>query len=205
MKAHARKFLFDTDFAGGERQTISMAEHERRRSDAESVAYRNGFSAGEAQAKAEAEERIVAALRLIGEAMERMSRGLDGVEARLETEAVAVAVAVARKLAPALIAREPFAEIAALTTECFHHLVSAPHIAVRIGDASFEKAKAKLEEIAGGRGFEGRLSVLADAAIGPGDCRIEWADGGVNRDRAACEAAITDAVERYVAARAAQI
>ena len=203
MKANA-KFLFDTDFASGERPTMSMAEHERRRADAESLAYRDGFAAGEAKAKAEAEERIVAALRLIGEAMERMSRGLDGVEARLETEAVAVAVAVARKLAPALLSREPFAEIEALTTDCFHHLVSAPHIAVRLTEASFEAAKEKLEEIACGRGFEGRLTVLADATVAPGDCRIEWADGGVNRNRQACEAAIADAVERYIAARAAQ-
>ena len=204
MKASATKFLFDTDFAGGERPTITMAEHDRRRADAESTAYRKGFAAGEAQAQAQAEEHIVAALRLIGDAMERMSRGLDGVEARLETEAVAVAVAVSTKLAPALIAREPFVEIEALATDCFHHLVSAPHIIVRIPEASFDTAKAKLEEIARGRGFEGRLSVVADAGIAAGDCRIEWADGGVNRDRATAEAAIADAVERYIAARAAQ-
>ena len=34
--------------------------------------------------------------------------------------------------------------------------------------------------------------------IALGDCRIEWADGGVNRDSAAADAAIGDAVARYV-------
>ena len=43
--------------------------------------------------------------------------------------------------------------------------------------------------------------VLAEPDIAPGDCRIEWADGGVKRDRAAIEAAIDEAVARYVAAR----
>ena len=33
------------------------------------------------------------------------------------------------------------------------------------------------------RGFEGRLVVLAEPEIAPGDCRIEWADGGVVRDQ----------------------
>ena len=43
--------------------------------------------------------------------------------------------------------------------------------------------------------------MLAEPDIAPGDCRIEWADGGINRDRAATEAAIDEAVARYVAAR----
>jgi flagellar assembly protein FliH len=34
-----------------------------------------------------------------------------------------------------------------------------------------------------------------------GDCRIEWADGGVARDRAATEAAIVEAIDRFVAMR----
>ena len=52
------------------------------------------------------------------------------------------------------------------------------------------------------RGFEGRLSVQPDASVARGDCRIEWADGGVNRDTATTLAAIEDVVGRYIAARA---
>ena len=44
-------------------------------------------------------------------------------------------------------------------------------------------------------GFDGRLVVLAEPGIALGDCRIEWADGGLARDRAATEAAIGEAVE----------
>jgi flagellar assembly protein FliH len=131
----------------------------------------------------------------------RLGRALTGIEARLETEAVEVAVAVAAKLAPELIAREPFVEVSALATECFRHLVTTPHIVVRIGADIYDTAKDKLEEIARARGFEGRLVVTSDAAMSAGDCRIEWADGGVNRDQAATLSAIDDMVGRYVAAR----
>jgi len=141
------------------------------------------------------------ALGLIADGLARLDRALSGIEVRLETEAVEVAVAVAAKLAPELIAREPFAEISALATECFQHLVSAPHVVVRIGAEIYETAKDKLEEIAGARGFEGRLVVLSDPDMAPGDCRIEWADGGINRDQAATLSAIDDVVARYVAAR----
>ena len=193
MKSTA-KYLFDDDFSASEKPTITLVEAERRRVDAESQAYRKGFAAGQAQAQGDA-------LAVIADGMERLDKALAGIEARLETEAVEVAVAVAGKLAPELIAREPFAEISALATESFNHLVKAPHVVVRIGTEAFESAKVKLDEIAHTRGFEGRLVVLSDQAMAPGDCRIEWADGGVARDRAATLATIDDVVARYVAAR----
>ncbi|HZD91309.1 MAG TPA: flagellar assembly protein FliH, partial [Pseudolabrys sp.] len=53
------------------------------------------------------------------------------------------------------------------------------------------------------RGFEGRLVVQADAQLAPGDCHIEWAEGGVNRDEAATRATIDELVGRYITARSA--
>lgn len=201
MKPNA-KFMFDEDFApDGAKPTITLVEHERRSADVEAVAHRKGFEAGQQQARQEAAERIAQALTQIGDSMARVNAGLIGVETRLETEAVQVAVAVASKLAPELVAREPLTEIAALATECFRQLVTTPQITVQISADIFDAAKEKLEEIARLRGFDGRLSVQSGTAIAPGDCRIEWADGGVDRDTAATLSAIQDVVSRYVAAR----
>ena len=193
--ANTAKYLFDEDFSAGEKPTITLAEAERRSLDAESLAFRKGFAAGEIKAQGEAAQRATNALQLIAD-------GLSGIEVRLETEAVDVAMSVAGKLCPSLIAREPFAEISALATECFQHLVKTPHVVVRVGPGIFEIAKEKLDAIAQARGFEGRLVVMAEDGLAPGDCRIEWADGGVTRDEAATLAVIDDAVARYVAARA---
>jgi len=199
MKATA-KYMFDEDFATGEKPTITVIEAERRRQDGEAQAYRNGFAAGQAKTQGEAAQRAAAALAVIADSMQRLDRALSGIEARLETEAVEVAVAVAAKLAPQLIARQPFEEISALATECFHQQVATPHIVVHIAADIYDIAKERLEEIARARGFEGRLMVNADPAMAPGDCRIEWADGGVIRNQSATLSAIDEAVGRYVAA-----
>ena len=197
------KFLFDVDFTRGpERQaTVPLAEHATRLAEAETAAHRRGYAEGKAEAAAEAERRIAAALEHIASGLAAAGAAFKTIEARLECEAVEVAVAVARKLAPALIAREPFAEISELASECFRELIAAPHIAARVNDALYSAAREKLEAIARAAGFEGRLVVLAEAGIALGDCRIEWADGGAHRDRDATEAAIADAVARYVSAR----
>jgi len=203
MKSTA-KYMFDEDFAaGGDKPTITLVENERRRADAESQAYRQGFAAGQEQAQQDAAQRIAAALAVISDGLGRLDNALTAIETRHETEAVQVAVAVATKLAPALIALEPFAEVSALATECFHHLVSTPHISVRVGPEIHELAKQKIEEVARGRGFEGRLVIQCDETLSAGDCSIEWAEGGVIRDQAATAAAIDEMVSRYISARSA--
>jgi|SRR5581483_7686116 len=197
------KYLFDVDFSGGAeaKPSITLAEHETKLAQAEATAYRNGFAAAEMQALADSSRLTAAALERVANAFNQIDQAMRGIEARLEAEAVEVAVAVARKLAPALTAREPFAEIAALATECFRHLVAAPHVVVRVNDMLYAATREKLDEIVHASGFEGRLVIMAEADIAPGDCRIEWADGGLKRDRAAIESAIAEAVNRYVAAR----
>lgn len=199
------KYLFDLDFAasGKPATSIALADHAALLAEAETRGFRNGFGAAEAEAAANASRRISEALEEISHTLEALAGRLNAIEGRWEAEAVEVAVAVASKLAPELITREPFAEIAALATECFRQLVAAPHIVVRLSESVYETARKQLEDIAQRVGFEGRLVVMAEPAIAVGDCRIEWADGGINRDRASAEAAIAEAVGRYVAVRRA--
>jgi flagellar assembly protein FliH len=199
------KFLFDQDFAVAAevKPAVPLAAHEAGLAEADAAGYRRGFAAAKVEILVEAEQRSAAALAHIAATLENVVRGLSGVEARLETEAVDVAVAVAKKLAAALIEREPLAEISALAMDCFRHLVNAPHVVVRVNDAQHGSVGKPIEEMVRNRGLAGHLVVLAEPDIQIGDCRIEWADGGVNRDRGATEAAIDEAVARYVEARLA--
>jgi hypothetical protein len=113
------KFLFDVDFAkGADRKpaepSIALAEHALKLAEAEAAAHARGYAAAQADAKVEADRRTAQALERVAVSLGKATEGLAAIETRLECEAVDVAVAVARKLAPALIAHEPFAEISAL-------------------------------------------------------------------------------------------
>jgi flagellar assembly protein FliH len=199
------KFLFDQDFAAKAevKPAIPLAVHEANLAQADAAGYGRGFAAAKAEILAEAEQRSAAALERIAGTLAEVGRGLSGVEARLETEAVDVAVAVGKKLAAALIEREPLAEIVALAMDCFRHLVTAPHVVVRVNDAQHASVGKPIEDMVRARGLAGHLVVLAEPDIAIGDCRIEWADGGVGRDRSTIEAEIDEAVSRYVKARLA--
>jgi flagellar assembly protein FliH len=197
------KFLFDTDFAAPDKRekAATPAEIAEKIAEAEARAYRAGYDAAQREAKAESDRRAALALEEIAISIKGIAAGVNGIEDRMETEAVEVAVAVARKLTAELIAREPLGEITALVSDCFSHLVATPHLVVRINDSLYEGARAQIERLAAHAGFEGRLVILAEPSIPTGDCRIEWADGGVVLDRAAVEAKISELVGRYLASR----
>jgi flagellar assembly protein FliH len=200
MGSAPAKFLFDNDFEAGGRSskpTISLTEHAAKVAQAEMAAHARGF----AEAQSTAEQKLAAALERIVGLLQGLDRSLAAVEARLETEAVEVAMAVSKKLVPALIAREPLAELSALAADCFRHLVASPHVAVRVNETLHASARERLEEIIRRLGLESRLVVLGEPDIAMGDCRIEWADGGICRDNAALTATIDQAVNRYISAR----
>src|SRR5258708_32867246 len=130
------KSLSDVDFtAGADRKpAVTLAEHAVKLAEAEAAAHGRGYADAQADAKIEADRRMADALERIATNLGKANDALQAIETRLECEAVEVAVAVARKLAPALIAREPFAEIAALASDCFPGVGSSPHLPVRVHD-----------------------------------------------------------------------
>ncbi len=202
MTRQTAKYLFDEDFATGAKPTITLVEAERRRADAESQAYRKGFAAGEQQAQSQ-RRSAAAALTLIADGMERLHKALAGIEARLETEAVEVAVAVAGKLAPELIAREPFAEISALATSTLQssgqdaacrRAHRRRYLRNRQGQARGNRARARLRGPAGGSERTGHGARRLPHRMG------RWR--GSPRPRRDPIAIIDDVVGRYVAARA---
>jgi len=198
------KFMFDVDFGAPKpANTILLSEHQAKLGEAETRGYRNGFAAGQQEAAGESARRLAIAMESIAHSLSMITRGLSGIEVRVEAEAVEVAVATGRKLAESLIAREPFAEIEALAKDCFRELVNTPHVVVRVNDALYDDAQTKLAGIARETGFDGRLLVLAEPDIAVGDCRIEWADGGMTRDKAAADALISETVQRFVKGRCA--
>jgi flagellar assembly protein FliH len=198
------KFLFDTDFGAPERtreRPVSSAEIAQKVAAAEAQAYRNGYEAAQREARIEADRRMASALEEIKLHLQGVASRISGVEVRMETEAVDVAVAVARKLCGALVDAEPLGEITGLVKDCFAELVSTPHLVIRINDSLYDIARERIEKLAKQSGFEGRLVILAEPEIPTGDCRIEWADGGVVLERAAIETKINELVGRYMASK----
>ena len=80
-------------------------------------------------------------------------------------------------------------------------LQQAPHLVVRVNEALADSLSEQIRPLAEARGFQGRLIVMGEPDVAPGDVRVEWADGGIVRCQADIEDALQEIVDRFAAAR----
>jgi len=110
---------------------------------------------------------------------------------------VELARAIGIKLAARLMAREPQAELDTLIAECLATLERAPHLVIRCHPDLTDRLQEITSKHMAAAGYDGRLIVMGDPEIPPGDGRIEWADGGLVRNMGVILAEIDKAIASY--------
>lgn len=203
MSAKPAKFTFDLDLGRRAEQGSVLTDSAlaARLDQARREGHAAGLAEGERAALARATRQLAQAAEAIGNQVSAMAAGIDDARLAAIAEATTLATAVGRKLARALIEREPAAEIAELVADCLSSLNGVPHLVIRcapdLADAVRDLATQRMQT----SGFTGRLVVMGDPEIHMGDARIEWADGGVVRDTAVVDAEIDQKIADYFAAR----
>lgn len=208
------KFLFNMDFSTPEEPEveappepqipmITLAEHEKLLAEAEARAFEKGRVQALEDLQTKQETLLTAEVGRLVDAVGGVIETLDDQQASREKDAVSLSFLVARRLCAHLIARQPLAETVALVSECLGPLRKAPHLVIRVAEKDVEALKAQVDPIIHEKGFDGRLVILGEPEIGRGDCHIEWADGGIKRDRKVLENEIDASIRTYLRARSA--
>jgi flagellar assembly protein FliH len=195
----AKKFTFDTEFAGAEnrpspaarartKQTLTTEELDNLAAQAKAE--------GESQASvraAEALDRSVAALTIAVRAA--LDNSAAEVEA-LRVEAAHLALAMARKIAPAALAALPAGDVEIALRQAMHQAIGEPRVTLRAAPDVVALLEQRLADIAHEEGYDGRVMIAADPAMRGADCRIEWRGGGAERSEAAIEEALSALITR---------
>ena len=201
--ASPAKFRFDLDLGRPKDHSATVNESAVATmvADARTAGYAEGFAAGEQSVSAKAAKQLSAAANNLAEHVAAMAASLDDTSRETLADAVGLASSVARKLANALLAHQPTAEIEALIAECMASLEGVPHLVIRchpeLADQVREIAQARMST----SGFNGRLMVMGDHDVALGDGRIEWVDGGLVRDMDAISKQIDARIASFLAAR----
>jgi flagellar assembly protein FliH len=206
MSATARKFLFDLSFDGPAKAEPAAPPPppppsftEADLEGARVAAFAEGKAAGLAEAAARDHARSTAALgRVAVDVATLVDHRTEAMEA-IEAAALDLVLGLARKALPEASKRLALEELTGLLRGCLEDAFEEPRIVVRVPDALFDAAKASLEKTASAAGYAGKIVILADPALGPEDARVEWADGGAERDMTRFWAEIDEAAKRAVA------
>jgi flagellar assembly protein FliH len=90
--------------------------------------------------------------------------------------------AIVQKTVPALCKKAPLMELEALIAACLREAFDEPRIVLRVADPDFDAVQRRLGPTTAATGFAGKIVLLSDETLQPGDARIEWAEGGAERD-----------------------
>jgi flagellar assembly protein FliH len=190
--ATAQKFLFDVSFDGPSANTRpatapppappepTFSREELAAAEAKGRA--EGHAAGLAEAISQHEEQVGRTLATINDSLAALLAAKDAMMREGERQTVELTRSILGKLFPTLLKCDGLAEVTALVAASLRESVDEPRLVVRVPDALFERAQQRLAPMTTTTGFPGKLIILADEALVGSDCRVEWADGGAERD-----------------------
>ena len=168
---------------------------------AKSRAHQEGVAAGLEQARGEAQRLAAQALEEIAGKLAEIQAQIDDQRQEAHKQTVELGYQIAKKLANALIEREPLVEVEAMISESLRELseqTSEPRVVIWVAETLVAELSQHANTLAARSGFSGQIVALGDPDLTGSDCRVEWADGGAERDSAQLEQAVDAAVARYL-------
>lgn len=201
------KFLFDTEFNNQSRV--------RKKTDTEpeappavytevdktrlcEEAYQSGFLSGKQEALGGIEASTAEVLSVMESQLQQIAQSHSSQIDNIRCEAASLAFAIAKKLAPALIARQPEAEVLKMVEGCLEDLHDEPRIVLRASEPVCDMLATKITDLTQASGFQGKVILLPDDTKTNSDCRIEWADGGVEREMNDTLIQLDEIVSRFI-------
>jgi flagellar assembly protein FliH len=174
-----------------QKKLLSLDEIEQLKRDAHAAGMK---AADQGHAKRSAD-----ALGIVAQKIDVLGGALEAALAPARADAAILAYVTAVKLAKVLIGSEPEAEIRALIAQCIAEQAAEPHLVLRVNDTLHDPMREMVTKLTETRGFAGRVHVIGEPQIQAGDCHIEWADGGLERNLSGALAEIEETIRNYVA------
>ncbi len=170
---------------------------------ARDMAFAEGLQRGRMEAEGEIEARVADLLDRVGGDLDQIFQEHRRSVVALRREAVEIAVAAAKRLALGLIEKSAERSVEKLLHELLGELRDEPRITLRVNDQIAEVLGPRIDTLAAQEGFAGTVQLIPDPGMAPGNCRIEWGAGGVERSIDTIAERIDAAVAGYLAANAA--
>jgi len=193
--APVRKYMFDLSFDDAtevhrapERKPVVMKPEQIDALKKES--YDAGYYAGTKDGKEAQVAEQSAILNRIDQNVSALIKNMDAVTQEQENQIRRLALSIAKKILPAFTSQNGLQEIEALVSDTIRQMGREPRLVVRVHEGEFDALNEKIQAIATQRAFAGKIVILADAEVASGDCRIEWADGGIERNTPVTEKSI---------------
>jgi flagellar assembly protein FliH len=205
-----KKFLFDVNNFNDDVEeeiieeapppppTFSEAELEAARKRG----YDEGKRDGLAEATASREKFVSGILETISKSFTALFADEHKRNALYENESVHLARAIFRKLFPALNERHGMDEVRAVIARVLEGSREQPEIIVEVHPDYIADIESHIAQVMAAWHSHGTCAVTGNPALGPGDCRLQWAAGGGQRHAARLAGEIEKELDQVLADKA---
>jgi flagellar assembly protein FliH len=193
------RFQFDTVFAADNVRGLSGGSKGRSTFAADEVESirKEAHATGRQEALAEATHAQAVALSAIAQSATALIEQFDRHIERVRQDSAALALVVARKLAGGALLIAPQIELERFLSDCLHKLYREARLVVTVTPDNADYLRSRLEDLVAQNGFSGRIVIMPEPAMGPGDCRIEWAEGGIEKNLEATFSSIEERLRQW--------
>lgn len=153
--------------------------------------YENGFKA--AQSGIEAGNQTV--LNDINNKLLALAVDIDSEKKQLENRFLQMAKEIVVKLVPVLEAENAEALVNKFIAENFANFNAESKISFYLNPEVIGTIRENIAKLANHHDFEGKISLHKDSSLAPSDCRVEWENGGVERNSAALRNKVENLLE----------
>lgn len=172
--------------------TFSAAELAAARAEGEAL----GRAAAAEEARTAAEQAIGLSLEQIASRLEDLLKGLQVADEENRAQCLKLSLAILRKLFPRLAASNGLSEIEQVIGDSLERLRDEPRIVIRVADSLLDGLRERIGGLTRRGGFEGKTVLISEAGLPPGAVRVEWADGGAEREPESNWSAIEALIEK---------
>lgn len=187
-----RRFLFDLSFDDEvERRNAPKKEKEKPTFSEEDLetakkeAHAAGMAAGKNAMLDSQQQQMNLMLNALENKLKNILDQATDYHDKQMSQMRQIALVIMRKLMPAYVKDHGFAEIEEIVERTIIDMNQEPRLVIRVAQEQFELANERLNALARQQAYAGKLIILEDADLASSDCRIEWADGGIERDERA--------------------
>lgn len=160
--------------------SFSQEELDKAVRAAEEKSYEQGYNA----AVSEREKAETVLLDSINNRLMTILADVSTNNAEQEQSALRFAVALVRKLLPRLEEGVAVKEVEAFICGNFKNFAKEGSLSFRFNPEIIGDIAPKISRLAEKNDFEGKIAIHKDDSLGLSDCKIEWLNGGVERNTA---------------------
>lgn len=168
---------------------------ELEREMAIAAARSQGFEAGLAEARAERETAVLAAIDALQAGVEQIAEEVDAAVAKVTAEAAELALAAADLIAGRALQVAPAQTIDAALGRLIEQVGRNPKLQIRVHPSLVAEMERLIADRQAGDRRRMFLHVTGDETLSPGDTLISWPEGGLRLDAAARREAVREELE----------